>query len=126
MPLYEYECTSCKNRFEVRQKVTDEPISVCPTCGGTVRRVMHPVGIIFKGSGWYVTDNRAKPPTATPGDKPAGDKVASTETKSDGKSEAAGEKKSESKKESTPSSAPASSSSSTSDSGGSKTGTSSS
>ncbi|HEX5414981.1 MAG TPA: FmdB family zinc ribbon protein [Chloroflexota bacterium] len=58
MPLYEYECRDCKNRFEVRQRMTEEPISVCPTCGGPCRRVIHPVGIVFKGGGFYITDNR--------------------------------------------------------------------
>jgi predicted nucleic acid-binding Zn ribbon protein len=45
----------------------DEPISVCPECGGKVHRLIQPVGIIFKGSGFYVTDNRSKSPTSTPG-----------------------------------------------------------
>jgi putative FmdB family regulatory protein len=58
MPLYEYECQGCSNRFEVRQRVVDEPVSVCPSCGGPTKRLFHPVGIIFKGSGWYVTDSR--------------------------------------------------------------------
>lgn len=58
MPTYEYECMDCCVRFERRQKITDEPISVCPKCGGATRRVLHPVGIIFKGSGFYCTDNR--------------------------------------------------------------------
>ena len=58
MPLYEYECNSCKKRFEQRQKVTEDAVSICPSCGGAVRRIIHPVGIIFKGSGFYVTDNR--------------------------------------------------------------------
>jgi len=67
MPLYEYECESCGVRFERRQHMEDEPIEVCPECGGHVHRLIQPVGIIFKGSGFYVTDNRAKSPTATPG-----------------------------------------------------------
>jgi predicted nucleic acid-binding Zn ribbon protein len=45
----------------------DEPVKVCPECGGSVHRLIQPVGIIFKGSGFYVTDNRAKSSTATPG-----------------------------------------------------------
>jgi len=67
MPLYEYECESCGVRFERRQHMEDEPIEVCPECGGHVHRLIQPVGIIFKGSGFYVTDNRAKSSTATPG-----------------------------------------------------------
>lgn len=67
MPVYEYECADCKNRFEVRQRFVEEPVSVCPSCGGKVRRVYHPVGIVFKGSGFYVTDNRSsgEPTSAT-------------------------------------------------------------
>ncbi len=67
MPLYEYECESCGVRFERRQHMEDEPVKVCPECGGNVHRLIQPVGIIFKGSGFYVTDNRAKSSTATPG-----------------------------------------------------------
>ncbi|MEA3376626.1 MAG: FmdB family zinc ribbon protein [Anaerolineae bacterium] len=67
MPLYEYECESCGVRFERRQHMEDEPVRVCPECGGEVHRLIQPVGIIFKGSGFYVTDNRAKSSTATPG-----------------------------------------------------------
>jgi putative FmdB family regulatory protein len=68
VPLYEYECAACRKRFELRQKVTDEAVSVCPSCGGSVRRLIHPVGIIFKGSGFYVTDNRkSDTPSSTTG-----------------------------------------------------------
>lgn len=68
MPLYEYQCEDCGVRFERRQHINDEPIKICPECGGKVHRLIYPVGIIFKGSGFYVTDNRAKSSTATPGD----------------------------------------------------------
>ncbi len=67
MPLYEYECQSCGVRFERRQHMTDDPVKICPECGGEVNRLIQPVGIIFKGSGFYVTDNRAKSPTSAPG-----------------------------------------------------------
>ena len=63
MPLYEYQCLACGVRFERRQRITDEPLKVCPECGGEVRRLIQPVGIIFKGSGFYVTDNRAQSST---------------------------------------------------------------
>jgi putative FmdB family regulatory protein len=66
MPLYEYECEGCGMRFERRQHMEDEPVRVCPECGGTVHRLIQPVGIIFKGSGFYVTDNRAKSSTSPP------------------------------------------------------------
>lgn len=58
MPLYEYCCTACQTRTELRQRFNDEPLSECPSCGGTVRRLFQPVGIVFKGSGWYCTDSR--------------------------------------------------------------------
>lgn len=67
MPLYEYQCKACGVRFERQQPITDEPIEVCPECGGEVYRLIHPVGVIFKGKGFYVTDNRkAKSSTAVP------------------------------------------------------------
>ena len=68
MPLYEYRCEDCGVRFERRQHINDDPVEVCPECGGKVHRLIHPVGIIFKGSGFYVTDNRARSSTATPGE----------------------------------------------------------
>lgn len=57
MPTYEYQCRSCNHRFEVWQKMTDEPLTVCPECQGTIRRVLFPAGIVFKGSGFYKTDH---------------------------------------------------------------------
>ena len=67
MPLYEYQCKDCGVRFERRQHINEPPVKVCPECGGEVHRLIQPVGIIFKGSGFYVTDNRAKSSTAKPG-----------------------------------------------------------
>ncbi|MBL7063383.1 MAG: hypothetical protein ISS49_04140 [Anaerolineae bacterium] len=64
MPLYEYQCEDCGVRFERRQHMNDDPVQVCPECGGNVHRLVQPVGIIFKGSGFYVTDNRAKSSTS--------------------------------------------------------------
>ncbi|HLT18073.1 MAG TPA: FmdB family zinc ribbon protein [Thermomicrobiales bacterium] len=58
MPLYDYACEECGHRFEVRQSFSDDPLTVCPECEGHIRRVIHPSGIIFKGSGWYITDSR--------------------------------------------------------------------
>lgn len=56
MPLYEYECFVCGNRFERIQRASAEPVSVCPECGGSVRRLLGIPALQFKGSGWYVTD----------------------------------------------------------------------
>ena len=59
MPIYEYECKNCSNRFEKLQPIMADPIKLCPNCGEEkVRRVIQPVGVIFKGSGWYITDTR--------------------------------------------------------------------
>lgn len=57
MPTYDYRCAECNDVFEVVHAV-DEELESCPKCGGRVRRVFHPVGIIFKGSGFYKTDSR--------------------------------------------------------------------
>lgn len=56
MPIYEYRCDQCDHTFEVIQKVSDEPIRKCVVCGGIVRKVLSAPGLIFKGTGWYVTD----------------------------------------------------------------------
>lgn len=56
MPVYEYLCLSCGHSFEQRRRASDPPASRCPECRGKVRRVYQPVGIIFKGSGFHVTD----------------------------------------------------------------------
>jgi putative FmdB family regulatory protein len=58
MPLYEYQCEKCGVRFERLQRKGNPILKKCPECGGTVRRLIQPPGIIFKGSGFYVTDNR--------------------------------------------------------------------
>jgi len=58
MPIYEYRCESCGYQFERMQSFSAEPLRECPRCQGTVHRVISPVGIIFKGSGFYITDNR--------------------------------------------------------------------
>ena len=67
MPTYQYTCTECGEPVEVVQKFTDEPLTVCSACGGRLRKVFSPVGIVFKGSGFYRTDSRKGPLTA---DKP--------------------------------------------------------
>lgn len=69
MPLYEYECESCGLHFEKSQRFSEDPVRFCPNCGGPVHRVIQPVGVIFKGSGFYVTDNRGKSSTMPPAKK---------------------------------------------------------
>lgn len=77
MPLYEYECRQCGVRFERLQKMTDAPLTDCPECGGSIYRVIQPVGVIFKGSGFYVTDNKGKSSTGIPGGKKKDDEQKS-------------------------------------------------
>ena len=64
MPIYEYQCDDCGVRFERLQSMSADPVSICPECSGTVHRVISPVGVIFKGSGFYVTDNRSSSSSA--------------------------------------------------------------
>ena len=61
MPTYEYACTECGDRTEVVQSFSDAPLTTCTVCGGRLRKVFSPVGIVFKGSGFYRTDSRGKP-----------------------------------------------------------------
>jgi putative FmdB family regulatory protein len=63
MPRYEYKCKKCDRNFEVVHGI-DDNVEACESCGGEVRRVFHPVGIVFKGSGFYATD--AKKPSNKP------------------------------------------------------------
>jgi putative FmdB family regulatory protein len=56
VPIYEYLCDACQNRLEVKQKVSDPPLAVCERCGGALRKLISSPAIMFKGSGWYVTD----------------------------------------------------------------------
>jgi putative FmdB family regulatory protein len=74
MPTYEYLCQSCGARFEAWQKMSDDPIDTCPTCGNHVRRIIFPVGLVFKGSGFYINDIRS---AASPG-KSTGDAAPSS------------------------------------------------
>ena len=67
MPTYGYQCIDCKHEFSVFQAMKDDPIAICPVCTGPVKRLLYPVGIVFKGSGWYINDSR-KPDTSESAD----------------------------------------------------------
>ena len=100
MPTYEYACKECGEHVEVVQSFKDEPLTECPACGGPLRKVFAPVGIVLKGSGFYKTDSRAAGGSKGPKKKeePAKETAsasASSESKSDTKSKDS--KKSESK-----------------------------
>src|SRR4029077_4027591 len=87
MPTYGYRCGSCGHQFEIVQRISEEPLTVCPKCQGKLSKVLYPVGISFKGSGFYTTDYKG-----------AG---KSSEGSSNGSnSDGAGEKKPEAKPES--------------------------
>lgn len=61
MPTYGYRCSSCGHQFEVHQRFSDAPLTECPKCGGKLTKLFYPAGVIFKGSGFYSTDYKAKP-----------------------------------------------------------------
>jgi putative FmdB family regulatory protein len=102
VPTYQYQCTECGNALEVRQSFTDDALTVCPSCDGTLRKVFNAVGVVFKGSGFYRTDSRS---SATSGSPAAGRSDTKTETKTETKSD----KKSDSTKSTTSSSTTSSS-----------------
>ena len=80
MPTYVYKCEENEHVFEKKQRFSDPPLSECPECGSSVRKLINSVGIVFKGSGFYVTDNRGKN-SARPGKSSSDD--ASSGTKAD-------------------------------------------
>jgi putative FmdB family regulatory protein len=84
MPTYEYACTECGDRTEVVQSISDAPPTTCTVCGGPLRKVFSPVGIVFKGSGFYRTDSRGKP-ARTDGESSKKPADAGAKTSSDGK-----------------------------------------
>ena len=73
MPTYQYACTACGEQLEAVQSFSDASLTICPACGGTLRKVFSAVGVVFKGSGFYKTDSRAGATDASA--KPAGDKA---------------------------------------------------
>jgi putative FmdB family regulatory protein len=102
MPTYGYRCGSCGHEFEIVQKITDEPLRVCPKCQGMLTKKVYPAGVIFTGSGYYTTDYKS----SSKGEGAASSNGAgsSSEHSSDGNSKA--ETKSESKSESKTSTKP--------------------
>ncbi len=105
MPTYEYVCHDCSNRFEKWQKMSETPLTTCPTCGGPIRRVFYPAGIVFKGSGFYKTDHTGNASAnghthteeTSAGKEAAAATAASTSTASSAESKAATDSKTESK-----------------------------
>jgi putative FmdB family regulatory protein len=99
--MYEYLCDSCHHRFDIKQKFTDDSLTICPNCGQKIHRVIQPAKVVFKGSGFYITDHKgssgsavldgakteakadAKPASGDDA-KPVSDKAAKTETAAPG------------------------------------------
>ena len=92
MPTYVYRCRDCDTRLEAFQKITEDPLTTCESCGGSINRVLQPVGVVFKGTGFYVTDYKRKEnggsgssadssgsPSETKETKPATEKTEKTE-----------------------------------------------
>ena len=86
MPTYQYRCTECGAELEVVQKFSDDALTVCPECSGRLRKVFNAVGVVFKGSGFYATDNRTKGKTAAAA--PAKSEAKSESSSSDSTSSA--------------------------------------
>jgi putative FmdB family regulatory protein len=106
MPTYEYRCRDCGEDLEVYQSFTDDALTVCPACGGSLRKLFGNVGISFKGTGFYKNDHGSRSSSGDSGgksDSSSDTKSPSTDTKSDTKSET----KSETKTETRPASSPA-------------------
>ena len=99
MPTYQYTCTECGEPLEAVQKFTDAPLTVCPACGGRLRKVFSAVGIVFKGSGFYRTDSRngsgAKAPAAKDKEKSSSESSSSDSSSSNGSGDKAAAKKTE-------------------------------
>ncbi|GAA4671987.1 FmdB family zinc ribbon protein [Frondihabitans cladoniiphilus] len=112
MPTYSYRCTECDNAFDIQQSFTDDTLTVCPVCGGKLRKVFSPVGVTFNGSGFYRTDSRAKPSGGSSGSSGSGGSSGSSGDSSSKSGGSTGSGSSDSKPSSTPASKPASSGSS--------------
>jgi len=121
VPTYQYVCTECGGEIEAVQKFTDDPLTVHDACGGRLRKVFSPVGIVFKGSGFYRTDSRKGSSASTP----ASSSSSSDSSSSAGdKKSADGDKKAGEKSSASSSASSSSSSSSSTSSSGSSSGSS--
>jgi putative FmdB family regulatory protein len=93
MPIYVYQCADCDTQIEKRQGFADAPLTTCEQCGGSVRRVLQPVGIIFKGSGFYSTDSRSSSNGKKDGAAAEAKPASSTESSGASGAESSGESK---------------------------------
>ena len=85
MPKYQYQCKDCGEALEVQQSFTDEALTVCPNCGGDLRKVFNAVGVVFKGSGFYRNDSRSSSSSSDTA-KPASKESSTSSSSSDSSS----------------------------------------
>lgn len=78
MPLYEYRCKNCDHQFEIQQAFSDDALTTCPECEGALKKVFSPVGISFKGSGFYKNDSRGSSSSTTPASTSSSEGSSST------------------------------------------------
>src|SRR4029434_1630938 len=90
MPTYEYACTKCGQHVEVFQRISETPLTTCGVCGGPLRKVFHPAGIVFKGSGFDATDSRSKANAESSEGKPGSSSDAKPDAKPDTKGDPKG------------------------------------
>ncbi|OLB81941.1 MAG: hypothetical protein E6I81_02085 [Chloroflexi bacterium] len=95
MPIYGYRCSNCGHQFEIQQRMSDDPLKVCPKCQGKLTKILYPTGVIFKGSGFYTTDYGA-PDKAKSENGSSSGSDSKPESKPDSKPESKPESKSES------------------------------
>jgi putative FmdB family regulatory protein len=117
VPTYQYVCTECGDQVEAVQKFTDDPLTVHDTCGGRLRKVFSPVGIVFKGSGFYRTDSRKGSSASTPASSSSSESASSAGDKKTGDGDKKAGEKPSSSSSSTSSSSSSGSSSARSSSG---------
>jgi putative FmdB family regulatory protein len=103
MPTYGYRCGSCGHQFEIVQRISDEPLTTCPKCQGKLSKMLYPVGISFKGSGFYTTDYKgAGKGSAASSNGSASSSEGSGESKPEAKPESKSDTKTESKPDTKP------------------------
>jgi len=101
MPTYGYRCGSCGHQFEIVQRISEEPLTTCPKCQGKLSKMLYPVGISFKGSGFYTTDYKgAGKDSAASSNGSSSSSEGSGDSKPEAKTESKSETKTESKTDS--------------------------
>ena len=122
MPTYQYVCTECGHDFETVQSFSEDALSVCPVCGGRLRKVFNSVGIVFKGSGFYRNDSRDKAKSGGGGSDSKADSKSDSDSKSGAKADLKPDAKPAGKTDGASASSPKSGDSSSSGSGAKKKG----